>query len=78
MRGGPPLAFKLCRVLDITMAGVLDLLYVALVFVVAVGGVFGVFLATRDATSDREGRLGLAVAVVVALFIVGAAWPLVT
>lgn len=60
------------------MAGVLNLIYVALVFVIAVGGVFGVFLATRDATSDQDARLGLAVALVVALFVVGAAWPLIT
>jgi hypothetical protein len=60
------------------MAGVLNLIYVALVFVIAVGGVFGVFLTTRDATSDQDARLGLAVAIVVALFVVGAAWPLIT
>lgn len=78
MRGGPTLAFKMRQMLEHNMAGVLNSVYVALVFVMAVGGVFGVFLATRDATSDREVRLGLAVAIVVALFVVGAAWPLIT
>lgn len=60
------------------MAGVLNSVYVALVFVMAVGGVFGVYLVTRDAASEGETRLGLGVATVVTLFVVGAVWPLVT
>ncbi|WP_336036909.1 hypothetical protein [Halobacterium yunchengense] len=59
------------------MAGVLDLVYVALVFLMAVGGVFGVALLTRDVTTEGETRFGLAIAVVVSLFVVGAALPLV-
>lgn len=59
------------------MAGVLDLVYVALVFLVAAGGVFGVYFVTRDTAADEETRMGFVIAAVVTLFVIGVVWPLV-
>lgn len=60
------------------MAGALNSVYVALVFVMAVGGVFGVYAVTQDVVTDGESKIGLAIAAIVALFLIGAMWPLVT
>jgi succinate dehydrogenase hydrophobic anchor subunit len=60
------------------MAGALNSVYVALVFVMAIGGVFGVYAVTQDVTTDSESRLGLAIAAIVTLFVIGAVIPLLT
>lgn len=65
------------RLLGSHMAGVLDLVYVALVFLVAAGGVFGVYFVTRDTVADGETRMGFVIAAVVTLFVIGVVWPLV-
>ncbi|MUV60651.1 hypothetical protein [Halobacterium sp. CBA1126] len=60
------------------MAGVLDLVYVALALVVAVGGVFTVWWVGRDLDDGVDATSDLLRAVAVSAFLVLLAWPLVS
>lgn len=58
------------------MAGVLDLVYVALALLVAVGGVFTVWWIGRDLDDGIDPTSDLLRAVAVSAFLVLLAWPL--
>ncbi|MGB9963477.1 hypothetical protein [Halobacterium hubeiense] len=60
------------------MAGVLDLVYVALALAVAVGGVFTVWWVGRDLDDGVDATSDLLRAVAVSAFLVLLAWPLVS
>lgn len=60
------------------MAGVLDLVYVLLVMVVAVGGVFGVWWVGRDVDEGIDPTSDLLRAIAVSAFLVLLAWPLIS
>ncbi|MCD2199284.1 hypothetical protein LPA44_05140 [Halobacterium sp. KA-4] len=60
------------------MAGVLDLVYVALALLVAVGGVFTVWWIGRDLDDGIDPTSDLLRAVAVSVFLVLLAWPLVS
>ncbi|GAA0277220.1 hypothetical protein [Halobacterium noricense] len=57
------------------MAGVLDLVYVALALLVAVGGVFTVWWIGRDLDDGIDPTSDLLRAVAVSAFLVLLAWP---
>lgn len=59
------------------MAGVLDLVYVVLTLVVAVGGMFGVWWVARDVDEDVDPTSDLLRAVAVSAFLVLLAWSIV-
>lgn len=59
------------------MAGILNMIYVALVFLVAVGGLLALAYTTRDLRSDRGFAVDLALTVLVAALIVGLALTVV-
>ncbi|MCD2202418.1 hypothetical protein [Halobacterium sp. KA-6] len=58
------------------MAGVLDLVYVALALLVSVGGVFTVWWIGRDLDDEIDPTSDLLRAVAVSAFLVLLAWPL--
>lgn len=60
------------------MAGALDLVYVALVSLVAIGGVFGVWWVGRDVEDGIDPTSDLLRGFAVAVFVLLLAWPLVT
>ena len=59
------------------MAGLLNLVYVALVFLVTVGGLLALAYTTRDIRGDRGFASDLALTVLVAALIVGLAFTTV-
>lgn len=58
------------------MAGVLDIVYVALALLVALGGVFTVWWIGRDLDDGIDPTSDLLRAVAVSVFLVLLAWPL--
>lgn len=59
------------------MAGLLDLVYVALVLLVTVGGLLVLAFTTRDVRGDSGFALDVVSALVVGLFIAVLAWTTV-